>query len=373
MRIVYCTSPLTTGGIQSVTVTKANALAGNPDNKVWIITCGDDSGKSAFPVSENVALLGIKGKNDWRFPWNLLRMIPDWMYLRKNLRLTLDRIRPDIVVSTSGMEKWVIPCIKGPWATVREIHNVKYYRRREAVSFPGKVLAAICDFLDFDINVRRFDRIVILTQEDRDLHWSKSKNVSVIPNPLRFSDCRVSSLDNKEVIAVGRLVYQKNFGSLVRAFSTVRSRFPDWRLSILGEGEERASLERLIKDLSLEGSVFLEGNCDNVKERMLSSSLLALTSRFEGMGVVLIEAMGCGLPVVSYACQCGPKDVITDGVDGFLVPEGDERTLADRICCLIGNEEERKRMGLAARESSSRYALPVVIRQWMDLFMEIRS
>jgi glycosyltransferase involved in cell wall biosynthesis len=156
--------------------------------------------------------------------------------------------------------------------------------------------------------------------------------------------------------------------SLLRAFRTVADRFPEWRLEIIGDGEERRMLADETGRLSLGDNVMLEGEMEDVRERLLSSSCLVLSSRFEGFGMALVEAMACGLPVVSYACPAGPGDIITDGVDGFLVPPGDEKALADRICTVIGDDGLRNRMGEAAFRSSARYDIDRIVSMWMDLF-----
>ena len=104
---------------------------------------------------------------------------------------------------------------------------------------------------------------------------------------------------------------------------------------------------------------------------MVGSSMLVMTSKFEGFGVVLIEAMSVGLPVVSYACPCGPKDVITNGKDGFLVPPEDEMVLAERLCSLIENDSMRREMGQEALENVKRFSIETVVAQWMDLFRKL--
>ena len=373
MRIVYCTSSLSIGGIQSVTVTKANALAEIPGNSVWIVTLCDDSGNSSFPVSDKINRLRIPGRYYWPYPLSMIGVAMSLPYLRRKLKAMLYQIQPDVVVSTGGVEKWIIPLIRGDWSTVREYHNTKIHRKEKARSLKGRAVAGIADCFDYGIVSRKFDKHILLTQEEKHLYWSGNKDVAVIPNPLPFKSKEMAELKDRRIIAVGRLVYQKNFSSLIRAFASVARQYPEWRLDIYGEGEERNQLSGLIKDLGLDGVVSLRGTTKNIQEEMLSSSILALSSRFEGMPMTMIEAISCGLPVVSYACHCGPRDIITDGVNGFLVPEGDERMLSERICYLIEHEEERKRMGREAFESSSRYELSTVIREWMDLFEDLRS
>ena len=173
---------------------------------------------------------------------------------------------------------------------------------------------------------------------------------------------------NYEVI---RLVLLKNFASLVKAFSLVAMRHPDWQLDIFGDGPEKSRLQTLITSLGLDDKVRLRGNTNRVIEEMVGSSMLVMTSKFEGFCVVLIEAMSVGLPVVSYACPCGPKDIITDGEDGFLVNPGKEEEMAEKICYLIEDESMRQRMGINGLKKASRFALDKVIWQWMELFQEL--
>ena len=136
----------------------------------------------------------------------------------------------------------------------------------------------------------------------------------------------------------------------------VKKRFPEWTLDIFGEGEEWDDLSSLIKGLSLSETVHLMGKSSMIQDVMPGYSVFALSSRFEGFGLVLVEAMSCGLPVVSYACPCGPRDIIRDGIDGFLVPPGDEATLAERICQLIEDENLRTKMGTAALERAKEFS-----------------
>ena len=212
---------------------------------------------------------------------------------------------------------------------------------------------------------------MVLTHEDRELNWKGDPKVAVIPNPVEVRHGHISSLEKKRIIAVGRLVLLKNFASLVKAFSLVAMRHPDWQLDIFGDGPEKSRLQTLITSLGLDDKVRLRGNTNRVIEEMVDSSMLAMTSKFEGFGVVLIEAMSVGLPVVSYAYPCGPKDIITDGEDGFLVNPGKEEEMAEKICYLIEDESMRQRMGINGLKKASRFALDKVIWQWMELFQEL--
>jgi len=218
--------------------------------------------------------------------------------------------------------------------------------------------------------LKKYDRIVVLTQEDKERNWRPWKNVSVIPNPAPPSS-RHASLIPKRIIAIGRLTYQKNFSSLIRAFAIVGQQFPDWSLDIFGEGEEREALSSEIRSLGLNSSIRLMGKASDVPGILPDYSIFAMSSRFEGFPLVLVEALSCGLPVVSYACPCGPKDIIRDGVEGFLVPPGDEILLAERLCRLIKEENLRKRMGGAALERANVFSIEKIIPLWMSLFEEL--
>ena len=173
------------------------------------------------------------------------------------------------------------------------------------------------------------------------------------------------------MIAVGRLSAPKNFSSLIRAFRSVADYYPDWILEIYGEGNERIILQKQITSLHLENNVYLCGKTLDVQSNMCSSSIFVLSSIFEGLPLVMLEAMSCGLPVVSYDCPCGPKDIITDGTDGFLVPTDDEQMLAEKICYLIENPNIRTQMGAAALKKSENYHIDKIIPMWMGLFKRL--
>lgn len=374
MIIVYCIDSINgIGGIQHITVEKANALAEMENNDVWILHA-EHSGIRYFSVSPKVNTVDLDinyYEDDWKSQWHVLKGI--FFKRRKHkrrLKCALNKIHPDIVISVGQSEKNLVPAIRGKWAIIREFHFSRSYRLMSATTIFDKVLAIAGNMAD-TFFLRQYDRIVVLTHEDKSTHWKWFHNIDVIPNPKGLSNAPTASLKENRVIAIGRLVYQKNFDSLIRAFSLVVDRFPSWNLAIFGEGSERSSLENTIYQMGLSNSVRLMGQTQNVLEELSSSSILAVSSRYEGFGLVILEAMACGLPVVSYACPCGPKDIITDGIDGFLVPEGDEIILAERICRLIEDEELRKRMGAAAFERAKDYTLDKIIPMWMALFEEL--
>ena len=373
MKIVYCLNSIRyLGGIQRVTVVKANALAEIEGNEIYIIVTDNKNGVFTEPLSPKVHLIDLDinyYEDDYKSRWNVLKGIfIKRREHKKRLASVLNEIQPDIVISVGQSEKNMIPSINGKWKTIREFHFVKDYRLRQANSLFDKILAWGGNIYDFSYKIKGYDHIVSLTHEDKKTNWKGWKKVSVIPNPSTFQTDKTSTLDRKKVISVGRLSPQKNYASLIRAFKYVVDKHPDWSLDIYGNGPQEFELKSLINQLNLNKHVYLKGFSLNVKEEMINASIYAMSSIFEGFPLVLIEAMTCGLPVVSYTCPCGPKDIITEGKDGSLVKMNDEVTLAYQINLLIENKEQRKQMSEAAKIKAKQYKIDNIISLWMHLF-----
>lgn len=219
--------------------------------------------------------------------------------------------------------------------------------------------------------VARFDRFVVLTQEDR-AYWGDIPNIQVIPNARTYTFSQPATLNNKTVLAVGRYNHQKGFERLIDAWNWVCQKVNDWNLLIIGDGELRQDLLRQIEMNGLNEKVVLKKvQADEMPDVYTNASIFALSSYYEGLPMVLLEAQAAGLPIVSFACKCGPKDIIEDGISGFLVEEGDTDALAERLIDLINDERLRNEMGQAAYRNSARYAEGVIMKQWEDLFQQV--
>ena len=213
----------------------------------------------------------------------------------------------------------------------------------------------------------RLDLVTTLTERDADDYrklLGGRTRVECFPNPAPDVGGRRATLDEKVVIAAGRLTRQKAFGRLVDAWAEVAPRHPDWRLRIFGEGPKRRSLRRRIRRRGVADSARLEGFSDRLHDELARASLFAMTSRREGFPMVLLEAMGVGLPVVSVDCYTGPRDIVTDGVDGRIVPEEDRGALVEAMSELMADDRKRHAFGAAALEKVARYDLAIIAERW---------
>jgi glycosyltransferase involved in cell wall biosynthesis len=220
------------------------------------------------------------------------------------------------------------------------------------------------------------DALAVLTDDDVRSYRAAldpAPPIRRIRNPLPPLPGGVSPLTAPVAIAAGRLVPVKGFDLLVPAFGAVVRRHPEWRLRIFGGGRPFRfhALRRIVFEHELYNEVLLMGRTDRLGEEMARASLFVLSSRFEGLPMVIIEAMSKGLPVVAFDCPTGPREMIDDGVDGTLVPEGDVAALGEAICELIADPARRRRYGAAALEKARSYDVDVIGRQWEELLGEL--
>lgn len=191
-------------------------------------------------------------------------------------------------------------------------------------------------------------------------------NTTVIYNPLPFYPEQTSDCTAKEVIAVGRYAYQKGFDLLIETWRIVAQKHPDWNLRIYGGGDRSDFLA--LKDKYHLDTLYLEEQTPDIIRNYCRSSIFVLSSRYEGFGMVITEAMSCGVPPVSFTCPCGPRDIIDDGKNGLLVENGNIEMLAEKICYLIENDEIRRKMGQQARIDVERFKIEQIAEQWKQLF-----
>jgi len=326
-----------------------------------------------YPLSEKVKVVNL----DIGFEelWTCSFMMKVFVYIKKQylfkklLKQELMRIRPDITVSLLRREINFITSIKDGSKKIGEMHvNRANYRNFEHGDTNAiKDLFAKYWMRNLVSKLKQLDKFVVLTEEDYN-NWPELNNVVVIPDPLTFSSSTYSPLLEKRVIAVGRYVYQKGFDLLLKAWTIVEKECPDWTLTIVGQGE-RLQYEALIDELNLDRTrCKLLGPTENIQDEYMSSSVLVMSSRFEGFGMVLVEAMACGLPVISFDCPCGPKDIIQNQVDGLLVENGNIDKLAEAIIWMAQHPEQLKVMATKAIDNVQRFRIEHIVEKWKFLF-----
>ena len=368
-KIVYCTPALyMAGGVERVLTLKANYMADVLGYDITVILTEGKDKPLFYPLSDKIKVINLDV--DFEALWTCSFTKKIFVYLQKQRifkkRLTekLMRLKPDITVSLLRREINFINEIKDSSKKIGELHvNRANYRNFEAgdTSFIKRLFARYW-MHSLISHLKRLDRFVVLTEEDK-ASWTELSNVEVIPDPLAFAIDQVSPLTNKRIIAVGRYVYQKGFDLLLHAWKKIEQQHPDWELAIYGMGD-RTPYEQLIDELQIERNrCHLNGSTSDIKTEYLNSSLFVFSSRFEGFGMVLIEAMACGLPVVSFDCPCGPKDIVRHNEDGLLVPSGNIDSLANAL----------RQMGKTAVKNVQRYQLNMVCQHWQRLFESIAS
>jgi glycosyltransferase involved in cell wall biosynthesis len=356
------------GGTIRTTLTLTGALSAARD--VEIVSVLRRRERPFFPLPDGVP---VRALEDRREPAPLARALgrlpsllihPEdyayaWCSLWTDVRLLrgLRALRGGTLVATRPALNLLAARLAHPSVTVigQEHLNFGAHRRR---------LAA-----DLRRHYGRLDALTVLSSDDlRDYGALLGERVRQIPNPVTELDGGTSDGSSTVVVAAGRLNTQKGFDLMIEAWRPVAERHPDWTLRIYGSGPERATLERAAAGLPVE----LRGRTDALGAAMAAGSLFALSSRWEGFGLVLVEAMGKGLPVVSFDCPRGPSDIVSPGEDGLLVPPEDVPGLTAALLELIEDPPRRARMAAAARATARRYEPAAVVPRWDALFKDLR-
>ena len=373
-KIVYCTPALYfAGGMERVLTMKANYFADHFGYDITIILTDGEDKPIFYPLSDKVKVINLNIGFEELWTCSFIKKIVIYLkkqYLyKKMLKKELMRIRPDITVSMLRREINFINEIKDGSKKIGEIHiNRANFRNFDAKddNFIKRLFAKIW-MNDLTNKLKKLDRFVVLTEKDKEA-WVELDNVCVIPNPLSFIPQNISKLTEKRVIAVGRYCHEKGYDLLLKAWCIVQNSIADWRLDIFGEGD-RSQYEEMISSLNIDRQrCILHGRSSNIQDEFEKSSLAVCSSKFEGFGLVITEAMSCGLPVVSFDCPWGPRAIIHDGEDGLLVENGNVEKLADAIIWMIQHPEMRSKMATKAIENVQRFSIEKIAEKWRSLF-----
>ncbi len=376
-RIVYCTPALySAGGTERVVSVKANFFAEHLGYDVTIIVTEGNKGNSFFPLSKkvNVINLGL-GFEDL---WNKSFFTKIYLYFKKQrkykklLTHELLRIQPDITITTLRREINFINEIKDGSHKIGELHlsrsNYRGVEDRDATFFNS--LFSKWWRRDVISNLKALDRLVVLN-ENSVKEWPELKNVTMIPDPLPLYQTAKSTLQSKRIVTIGRYSYEKGYDYLLRIWAILDKKYPDWQLNVYAMGDPTPYV-KLMDELSIDPRrCHLNSSLVDVESEYCRSSILVQPSRTEGFGLVLIEAMACGLPVVAFDCENGPRSLITDGEDGFLIPAFDVDLFAERLMRLIDDEKLRLEMGNRGALKSRQYHISKISSQWEQLFDEV--
>jgi len=372
-KIVYVVGGLLApNGMAQVLSQKINYLAENTDFKIYMILTEKAGEPWYYEISKKVEWVNFDINFDELDTMPTLKKL--WHFRGKQARYKrmftdyLMKIRPDITVSACRREINFINDIPDGSVKVGEIHfSRKYYRKFNKKWLPGFVNRFISKIWikQFEDETKRLRKFVLLSNGDRK-EWKGYDNIQVIYNPVKWLSNVFSDGNSKRVVAVGRYTYQKGFDLLFKAWQKVEPKHPDWRLEIFGQGD----YEGYQKDAESLGltTVTCHPSVRDIYEEYVKSSIFVLSSRYEGFGLVIVEAMSCGVAPISFACESGPEDIITDGVNGCLAIDGDTDDLADKINFLMENEDKRRMMAKNAIERAKDFSQDTIMKQWIDLF-----
>lgn len=353
------------GGIERVLSIKANYFAKKPENSVYIITTKQKGRKPCYDFSNKIQFtdLQVEYQNEKPYfhPINLLKLPNHISKLKRCLR----QVNPDIVVVCShSTDTYFVPFLLKKIPKVKEFHYSKFIEKskRANAGFLKKYFFKFADYVE-----SKYDKLVVLNKDEA-LYY-KSNNSIIIPNPLTFYPDEVSKLDKKIVVAAGRIAPVKGYNFLIEIWKKVIKENKDWQLHIYGSGEAsyEDELKEQIKYNHLSDFVFLKGATSQIKEKMIESSIFAMTSHNECFPLVLLEAQACGLPIVSFNCPYGPQNII-DISNGVIVEHYNQEAFAETLVKLFNDPVSLKKMGTKARENSKKYAVAKVMGQWDKMF-----
>ena len=367
-------------GTERVTSIKINWLASH-GYKVVLVTYEQGSHPLAVPLHPDVTVIDLKV-----FMYKLsqlplyLRIIKQYhmkRFLYQRFKDFVNNLHPDIISTTTysiGIAKEIFKANQGAKLII-ESHETCFTEVKEYSYQRHPIMRMVAKVYDWQ-NLRyvnRFDALVTLTNGDA-TEWKKhiSTDIKVIPNPLTVFPDIAEKIEKPlfRILAVGRLEEVKGFDRLIHAFALIADKHPEWRIDIFGEGSRENELRALTEYYHLANRI---GICSPTKEILSEyqkSDFYVLSSRHEGFGMVIIEAMSCGIPCVSFDCNYGPREIISDGIDGLLVEDGNIVKLSEAILWMMDHHNERLQMGRKARESVKKYQNDIIMQKWVSLFSQ---
>ena len=378
-KICYCAPAIySAGGVERVVSVKASYFAEVYHYDVTIIVTEGKGRDCFFPMSDKVKVVNLNLGFEELWKVSFIKKV--FLYLNKQfkyrrmLRSELMRLRPDITISVLRREINFLNSIPDGSRKIGELHvnrsNYRNFTSRDS-NFVKRLFARFW-MNDLLKHLQKLDRMVVLT-EDAKKDWPELSNVTLISDPIPFKVDQVSTLSSKRVVSIGRYAYEKGNDLLLKAWAKVEKSCKDWSLDIYGMGNQ-TPYRALMLELGIdETRCHLHGSLTDVIDAYLNSSVFTLPSRFEGFGLVIIEAMACGVPIVAFDCENGPRNIITNNQNGILVPPFNVNEYAESLLRLMRDDQLRAQMGNRAFESSRRYSIEDIALQWKGLFDEVMA
>ena len=380
MKILYIINKMENlAGTERILSCKMNYLSGKTSHDIYLTTYEQNNNPLSFQLNSKIIYIPINAPIPQRSKLSFFRWVIAYYNTRKQFRYQfgklLSNIHPDIVISTVYSYEIIDLIIKVSYN--RNIKTIfESHIKGDTVSMAkyqyNQILFRLFTFWDYHImkSLKKCNCIVALTKEDAS-YWDKyAKRVEVIPNILTISPIRVKDYNSKRVIAAGRYSHQKGFDLLLEAWHLINEKFADWQLYVFGNGE-RTNYQKIVDKYQMGSNVHLLPATKDIVEEYSNSSIFIMSSRFEGFGLVLAEAMICGLPCISFDCPYGPREIIRDGEDGFLVENGNTEALALAMEHLMSDIDLRRRMGKKAEFNISRYNPDTIMKRWELLFKDL--
>lgn len=355
MKLLYITNGINgAGGLERVLSIKATALAEEWGYDIGIVVLNQSHKNPFYTFSPKIKMLPVVVSGN---PISYLKQY------KAGVQQVIDDFQPDVIsVCDDGIKGFLLPkFIKTTAKWIYERHASTQLNKTKG--WKGSITVKAMQYL-----ARNFDRFVVLTPSNIK-EWKKVQAVA-IPNPLSFLIQSGNELNQKKVIAVGSHSYNKGYDLLLKVWKEVNAKHPDWSLHIYGKSDPQQTFIRLKEAWEVKQCYFHEPVSD-IRAKYLDSSIMVLPSRSEGFGMVLIEAMACGLPCISFDCPSGPRDIIKHDVDGILVPAEDVSQMVHAFERLIEDNALRESMGQQATQNVKRYLPEHIISQWDDLFKSL--
>lgn len=374
LKIVYITPQLyTADGVARVLTMKANYFAENFGYDITIILTEGQGKPLFYTLSPKIKVINLN--LNFEEIWHKSFITKVLIYLNKQhkykhlLTQVLMQLRPNITVSLLRREINFINEIKDGSKKVGEMHILRSHFRNFEKNQTNAFKELFSKYWNYRLigKLKQLERMIVLTEKDRKA-WTELDNVIAIPNPLPFSPKNISPLTEKRVIAVGRYYQEKGFDLLLESWANIFKTHPDWRLEIFGDGD-KAMYEEIRDNLGIPANCCkLNGRTNNIEQEYVNSSIFVCSSRFEGFGMVLVEAMACGLGIVSFDCPWGPSSILTNGEDGILVENENTYSLAEAIKSLMDDHDKLIILAKNAIVNVKRFQMDIIANQWRQLF-----